>query len=667
MADIRISDLNLLSTPEDSDYLLIVQSSGPLTKRIYVSDLFSYDGAFDSAELIDLLSSKGVNSIIPLADSAYDLGSASRKWRDLYLSGESLYLGGRKFTSGTIIKEVDNVAFMVADPSLTVGQKVRTKGYWTVGDGGATDYEIVAAGTGTSDNGSFIDLTGSSLQAKALFTDNQVTAHQFGAHGESLTRTQVTTRLQAMFNYAKDTEIVCKAWGSFNVNDRLHTNSNLEMTEAYLYYESDYTSYGLIVTPSVQDSANGPTYFDITNDTVVTPIPGKWNTNDILRRKRLLLPRVIRKHTGYESDVGGWKIPGQPGNNNTVVRDGSGGITLINLVDTYVDVPLVSGFDKGLFCWGRDSSGFAYNSIELGLLFDNIKGLTLFAGNEGWCNQNVFMNGHIAVSSGNLDSAGANYRRDGIDLITMTGTGYYGYPNNNTFIGTSLEGIVHEFIVNCIGSNNQWVNCRFEGGSSTGRPRMLFNGLGGFHAQYNQIIYGYGSNVFDMIETNTARLNTVFSSSGNSTSSSSSPGTNAGKGGTYAANNTYSSSGLVYAVYPPTLTISEFDGTNYTVGITSNGIGFKSETDDYNTLSIEKLVGGGEINAGDGTALPTRRIFFGANTFVDDTLTLYQHAWNNNLLQLGAYRLWVDGTGKLRIKSSNPTSDTDGTVVGTQT
>ena len=35
--------------------------------------------------------------------------------------------------------------------------------------------------------------------------------------------------------------------------------------------------------------------------------------------------------------------------------------------------------------------------------------------------------------------------------------------------------------------------------------------------------------------------------------------------------------------------------------------------------------------------------------------------------RFGAYYLWVDATGDLRIKSSEPTSDTDGTVVGTQT
>lgn len=40
--------------------------------------------------------------------------------------------------------------------------------------------------------------------------------------------------------------------------------------------------------------------------------------------------------------------------------------------------------------------------------------------------------------------------------------------------------------------------------------------------------------------------------------------------------------------------------------------------------------------------------------------------WNAGTFRLGAYYLWVDSTGDLRIKSGAPTSDTDGTVVGTQ-
>ena len=41
-------------------------------------------------------------------------------------------------------------------------------------------------------------------------------------------------------------------------------------------------------------------------------------------------------------------------------------------------------------------------------------------------------------------------------------------------------------------------------------------------------------------------------------------------------------------------------------------------------------------------------------------------AWNGIPLRLGSYYLWVDSTGDLRIKNGAPSSDTDGTIVGTQ-
>jgi hypothetical protein len=42
-------------------------------------------------------------------------------------------------------------------------------------------------------------------------------------------------------------------------------------------------------------------------------------------------------------------------------------------------------------------------------------------------------------------------------------------------------------------------------------------------------------------------------------------------------------------------------------------------------------------------------------------------AWDDaNKITLGEYRIWVDSAGKLRIKSGEPTSDTDGTIVGSQ-
>ena len=47
-------------------------------------------------------------------------------------------------------------------------------------------------------------------------------------------------------------------------------------------------------------------------------------------------------------------------------------------------------------------------------------------------------------------------------------------------------------------------------------------------------------------------------------------------------------------------------------------------------------------------------------------LTNRDSAWNGALFRLGAFNFWVDAAGCLRIKNGVPTSDTDGTIVGTQ-
>jgi hypothetical protein len=48
------------------------------------------------------------------------------------------------------------------------------------------------------------------------------------------------------------------------------------------------------------------------------------------------------------------------------------------------------------------------------------------------------------------------------------------------------------------------------------------------------------------------------------------------------------------------------------------------------------------------------------------SLSIGQSDWNFSPLVMGNYYLWVDSTGDLRIKNGAPTSDTDGTIVGTQ-
>jgi hypothetical protein len=49
-----------------------------------------------------------------------------------------------------------------------------------------------------------------------------------------------------------------------------------------------------------------------------------------------------------------------------------------------------------------------------------------------------------------------------------------------------------------------------------------------------------------------------------------------------------------------------------------------------------------------------------------DSFRLSGGGWDTGNMQFGVYRLWVDASGKLRIKNGEPTSDTDGVIVGTQ-
>ena len=70
---------------------------------------------------------------------------------------------------------------------------------------------------------------------------------------------------------------------------------------------------------------------------------------------------------------------------------------------------------------------------------------------------------------------------------------------------------------------------------------------------------------------------------------------------------------------------------------------------------------GGSINITPGTGSGGN---VSGNVVIKDTAG--NGGWNTAHLVIGVYHLWVDGSGRLRVKSSAPTSDTDGTVVGTQ-
>ena len=120
----------------------------------------------------------------------------------------------------TVIRRLSSVSVMKADTTLTVGQVVETISYldgWaalSLDPLGGNRYVIVPTGTGVDDGGSFIDLPGSGLQAKALFHKNsRVTYYHFGAHGDGIG--DDTVAVQKAHNYTRAPE----GKGKFLISD----------------------------------------------------------------------------------------------------------------------------------------------------------------------------------------------------------------------------------------------------------------------------------------------------------------------------------------------------------------------------------------------------------------------------------------------------------------
>jgi hypothetical protein len=127
------------------------------------------------------------------------------------------------------IGDLPAISDMVASSTLVVGDRVRTSGYTTSGDGGGNDYQIVAAGTGTADGGSFIDLTGSGFQAKGLFSDGEYNVLQFGVTGDGTTDDSSAIQACIDFVSAGDTVVFPAPSSSYKISSAISVNKRVHL------------------------------------------------------------------------------------------------------------------------------------------------------------------------------------------------------------------------------------------------------------------------------------------------------------------------------------------------------------------------------------------------------------------------------------------------------
>lgn len=156
---------------------------------------------------------------------------------------------------------------------------------------------------------------------------------------------------------------------------------------------------------------------------------------------------------------------------------GTIGVDVVNLYSSTVDIPFIGAFETNLRLYGK-GKGCVYNTVILGQVYNGKINQLLSADSTGWCNQNVFIGGRLQHESGEGTNVSGTRQ---IEMAVCTNA-----INNNTWLGTCVEGDTAEFHAIVAGQVNLLDNCRWE---VTGGARVEYAS----DSTQNEIRGGYGS------------------------------------------------------------------------------------------------------------------------------------------------------------------------------
>jgi hypothetical protein len=151
----------------------------------------------------------------------------------------------------------------------------------------------------------------------------------------------------------------------------------------------------------------------------------------------------------------------------------------------------------------------SYNEFHYSLLWNNAVQLWLNTPDlVGFANQNVHVGGQFSLDSA-LGVAAAGTRQ-----VRLSATGGGNTPNGNLFLGLSLEGNTPELHLECFGSYNRFLECRWETTGTT-KPKVHWGSYDATrYANRNVIVGGFRSSAFTITKGADAKWNTVEDAGG---------------------------------------------------------------------------------------------------------------------------------------------------------
>ena len=329
------------------------------------------------------------------------------------------------------IIHVVNVAELKASDGK-IGSVYGTLGYYTANDGGAGIYTIRAiTASDVDDGGSVIFLENGNVAE--LIVSDEININQFGGKGDGTTDDNVAIVNAVAYASAK--------------------NKRLVFLEGYTYLSSLPI---VITTPPDEIRMDGMLQYN-GGGTALTI--GDANVG---QGKKIIHVNV----RGSSSHIAG-----------------SVGVRFINI--DYSTIYLVNVMYFGDCCveFCGNGRGNAYNNVIIGFVVSAPIGIRLTSiGNNGYCNENKFFGGKIAVYSND------SFKSTSIGIL-VTSDGNYS-QNNNIFYSPCLEGLAVGARIE-YGTQHFFYDVRAEG---TTKPLDIDDSR--LNNAYNYMFASYGTNAY---------------------------------------------------------------------------------------------------------------------------------------------------------------------------
>ena len=384
------------------------------------------------------------------------------------MNNEVKTINGYDIKDVKAIRTYDTVALLKADRKLKQGQHVKTRGYYSINDGGGAEYYI----TSTQSQLDFQENLENGLYANLHILNGVIKAEQVGIKGNTNDNSNCNELLTTLLNYASENnytiEFMKKIYTCFNVhipaNTRINGNGatfkkpNFKI-EPYNLLPNVYGWYGIFLLDK-QTSNDEPLPIIIKDCIFDGNCWEIWSIEEGFSQQQGSLITAFGNES-YTSRINAYFY------NVTVQNNSSDGFHIRSQANVYIEnAKSFECFRGGLTCTGGGSkvkvNGFEFNGNLLPDGIDLENDSQSHERNEYYF-ENITINNDLDLAEPGDNTLLCVNNMVSKGEIIIRGTTLGVYISNSYF---KISDSTKNFLINNVGENNKkmvFTNCIFDG------------------------------------------------------------------------------------------------------------------------------------------------------------------------------------------------------------